>query len=140
MTKPILLLGAIIAVFEFGNVIFGYQLIYKIGYGAFSILALVIAVTFLWLWFQRSTPLALGMAFGWGGASGVMAWWWIFNVLSKPDWMQDNPVLFLCLSFSLVGAILHFDVIGRSFALSRLATFAPIAVASLISVLVALWS
>ena len=140
MTKPILLLGAIIAVFKIGDVLFGYQLIYKVGYGAFAILALIIAATFLWLWFQRSTPLALGMAFGWGGASGVMAWWWFFNVLSKPDWMQDNPVLFLYLSFSLVGAILHFDVIGRSFALSRLATFAPIVLAALISVLVALWS
>lgn len=138
MTKPILLWGALVAAFEIGNLLFGYQVIYKIGYGAFSLLALVIAGTFLWLWVQRSTPLALGMAFGWAGAAGVMAWWWVFNVLSQPEWMQDNPFLFVFLSFSLVGAILHLDVIGRSFALSRLATFAPILAVTAISVFVAL--
>ncbi|MEM9425590.1 MAG: hypothetical protein AAGA06_02710 [Pseudomonadota bacterium] len=138
MTKPILLWGALVAAFEIGNLLFGYQVIYKIGYGAFSLLALVIAGTFLWLWVQRSTPLALGMAFGWAGAAGVMAWWWFFNVLSQPEWMQDNPFLFVFLSFSLVGAILHLDVIGRSFALSRLATFAPILAVTAISVFVAL--
>lgn len=138
MTKPVLLWGALVAAFHMGDYLFGYQVIYKIGYGAFSLLALVIAGTFLWLWVQRSTPLALGMAFGWGGAAGVMAWWWVFNVLSRPEWMQDNPFLFVFLSFSLVGAILHLDVIGRSFALSRLATFAPILAVTAISVFVAL--
>ncbi|MEM7753411.1 MAG: hypothetical protein AAF230_08360 [Pseudomonadota bacterium] len=137
MTKPILLLGALIVAFEVGDYFLGYHVIYKIGYGAFSILALVIAGTFLWLWLQRSTPLALGMAFGWAGATGVMTWWWLYDVFSQPAWMQDNPFLFVFLSFSLVGAVLHLDVIGRSFALSRLATFAPIAAAAVISIFVA---
>lgn len=138
MTKPLVLLIIIVATFGAANWLFGYKLVYLIGYGAFSILALVIAATFLWLWIKRATPLALGMAFGWGGAACVMAWWWLYNLLSAPDWMRENPVLLVFLSIYLVGAILHLEVIGRSFALPRQATFAPVAIAVLLSVFIAL--
>lgn len=137
MMKPIVMLIAIVTAFEGAAVIFGYALTYQIGYGAFSILALLISGTFLWLWVQRSTPLALGMAIGWGGAAGVMAWWWVYNLLQQPEWMQANPLLFVFLSLYLVGAFLHLEVIGRSFSLSRSATVAPIAIAFLISLAVA---
>ncbi|MEL7149422.1 MAG: hypothetical protein AAGK71_01745 [Pseudomonadota bacterium] len=138
MTKPILLLLVTIAVFELSNMILGYDLAYRVGYGAFVLLALVIAGTFLWLWKQRSTPLALGMVFSWAGASCVMAWWWLYSLLGAPVWMHDNPLLFVFLSVYLMGAALHLEVIGRSFALSRFATFAPIAGAVLISLVVSL--
>ena len=140
MMKPFLLLIVLVALFEMAAVVFGYALTYQIGYGAFSILALAISATFLWLWVQRSTPLALGMAAGWGGAAGVMAWWWVYNTLQQPTWMQGNPMLFAFLSLYLVGALLHLEVIGRSFSLPWFATIAPILGAFLVSCMVAFLS
>ncbi len=138
MMKPILMLLTIIAGFVAAESILGYWLVYRIGYGAFAILALTIAGTFFWLWVKRSTPLALGMAFGWAGAACVIAWWWMRNLLDRPEWMQESSLLFVFLSLYLVGAIMHLDVIGRSFSLSRVATFAPVIVAFLLSLLAAL--
>lgn len=138
MTRPILLLLCMIAAFMAAEFFLGFPLVYLIGYGAFAILALVISGTFLWLWVKRSTPLALGMAFGWAGAACVMAWWWLYNLLSGPEWMRENPFFFVFLSVYLVGAILHLEVIGRSFALSRHATFAPVVGAVVLSVLIAI--
>jgi len=140
MTKPILLLATIIAVFEVAHAFLGYGLAYRIGYGTFAVLAAVISATFCWLWYQRSTPLALGMAFGWAGASSVMAWWWLYRIFSRPDWMLGNSVLFVFLSVYLAGAILHLEVIGRSFSLSKVTTYAPVAGAVLISVVVAIYA
>ena len=74
------------------------------------------------------------------GASSVMAWWWLYKLFSRPDWMQENSILFFFLSVYLAGAILHLEVIGRSFALSKMATFAPVAGAVLVSVLVAIYA
>lgn len=135
MTKPILLLLATIAVFELCDLLFGYDVVYRVGYGVFSLLAVAIAGTFFWLWLQRSTPLALGMVFSWTGAACVMAWWWLYNILGAPIWMQDNPLLFVFLSVYLLGAALHLEVIGRSFSLSKIATYAPVAGAVLLSLL-----
>jgi hypothetical protein len=140
MMKPFLLWLLVVALFETAAFVLGYKLTYQVGYGAFSILALIISATFLWLWVKRSTPLALGMAIGWSGAAGVMSWWWIYNILEKPVWMQANPVLFIFLSLYLVGALLHLEVIGRSFELPLATTLAPIAGAFLISFLVAIMS
>lgn len=138
MTKPILMLLAILGVFVVAESMLGYWLVYRVGYGAFSILALIIAGTFFWLWFKRSTPLALGMAFGWAGAASVIAWWWLRNLLDRPDWMQESSLLFVFISVYLVGAIMHLEVIGRSFSLSRGATFGPVLVAFLLSLVIAL--
>lgn len=133
MTKPVLLALGLIFAFEVADALFGYHATYQVGYGAFGVLALVIAATFLWLWVQRATPLALGMVFSWIGASGVMAWWWLFSILKAPVWMQDNPILFVFLSIYLMGAVLHLEVIGRSFALSRFWTFLPVFGAAFVS-------
>lgn len=138
MMKPFLLLMVLVALFEMAAVLFGYSLTYQIGYGAFSILAFAISVTFLWLWVQRSTPLALGMAIGWGGAAGIMGWWWVYNLLQQPVWMKGNPILFVFLSLYLVGALLHLEVIGRSFSLPWFVTIAPILGAVLVSCILAL--
>ncbi len=138
MTKPIWLLILIAAAFKLADFFFGYDLAYLIGYGAFALLAIVISATFFWLWAMRSTPLALGMAFGWAGAACVMSWWWLFNLLNAPEWMQQNLLLFVFLALYHVGAIMHLEVIGRSFSLSRVATFAPVVVSLLVSVAVAI--
>ncbi|MEM6385083.1 MAG: hypothetical protein AAF718_02485 [Pseudomonadota bacterium] len=139
MTRPILILLSTIALFAVSSAFFGYKVVYQTGYGAFALLAVVIAGTFFWLWVKRSTPLALGMVFSWSGATGVMAWWWLYSLLGRPDWMQDNGLLFVFLSTYLVGAVLHLEVIGRSFALSRGATYAPIVAAVVVSMALALF-
>jgi hypothetical protein len=137
MKKPLSLLVGLIALFGLAGLMLDYDTVYRIGYGTFTLLALVISGTFFWLWFKRSTPLALGMAFGWAGAATLMAWRLFTNLLSFPDWMQQNPLLFVFLSVYLVGAILHLEVIGRSFSLSRVATFAPVCAAIALSVAIA---
>lgn len=97
---------------------FGYDAAYDIGNGAFAIMAAMVSLTFLWLWSQRTTPLALGMALGWAGASSVMGWWWIFNLLREPEGMRQSSEFFLFLSVYFAGAVMHFSVIGRSLRLA----------------------
>jgi hypothetical protein len=92
----------------------GYALVYQLAYGAVSAMAVVISVTFLWLWWARATPLALGMAFSWAGAGLVMGWWWVFNLRGGPEGMVQHPVLFVFVAAYLVGAALHFQVIQRT--------------------------
>lgn len=137
MTRPTFLLLGIMGVFELAHQAFGYTVVYRVGYGAFAILALIIALSFLWLWWQRSTPLALGMAFGWAGAASVIAWWWVFNLLDKPDWIRDSSLLFVFLSVYFVGALMHLEVIGRSFGYSRRAACLPVLASLALSVTVA---
>ncbi len=115
MSRPIILLSAVGLAFLIMNEFFGFETSYRIGYGAFTLMAAMISLTFLWLWARRATPLAMGMSFGWAGAASVMGWWWSFSALHQPDWMVENPVLLMCLSVYCVGAMLHFQVIGRSF-------------------------
>ena len=82
----------------------GYEAAYEISYGAFTLMAAMVSLTFLWLWMQRATPLAVGMAFGWAGAASVMGWWWVYNLLDGPTGMENSVALFLFLSVYLVGA------------------------------------
>lgn len=133
MTKSMLILGTVIVLFLLGSRLFGYTTIYLIAYGAFSLMAAFMSLTFLWLWRRRATPLALGMAFSWGGAAMVMGWWWLLNLAEIPEWMLQNPVLLDFLSIYFVGVVLHFQVIGRSFGFPKRAAFYPIFAAVLIS-------
>ncbi len=93
---------------------FGFRLAAEVAYGALALLGAAISVTFLWLWRERATPLALGMAFSWGGTATAAGWWWFARGLDDPAWLRAHPALFACLALFLTGAILHFAVIGRS--------------------------
>ncbi|MBD3678377.1 MAG: hypothetical protein HUJ27_08240 [Rhodobacteraceae bacterium] len=93
----------------------GYQMAYQVGYGAITLMAVMISLTFLWLWQVRATPLALGMSFSWAGSACVMGWWWMFNLLDQPVWAADHWLLLQFLSLYVVGAALHFSVIQASF-------------------------
>lgn len=117
MTRPILLLCLLSAAFLMIHGAFGFETAYLVGYGSFALMAALISATFLWLWFRRATPLALGMAFGWAGAASVIGWWWVYRLTGRAVWMEENPLLFACLSLYFVGALLHLQVIGRSFEL-----------------------
>ncbi len=91
----------------------GFATVLTIAYGAISLMAFGIAATFLWLWLERATPLALGMVFSWLGSGLVTGWWWLFHLSGAR--LPGAEGLLLCLAFSFVGALLHFAVIHRSF-------------------------
>ncbi len=126
MKQAFLLLVVLVALFQGGYLLFGYAAVYQVAYGAITLMALMIAATFLWLFVVRATPLALGMAYSWAGAGSVMGWWWFFNLSGQPDWLRMSPVLFAFLPFYFVGAVLHFAVIHRSFGLHGLAFLVPV--------------
>ncbi len=115
MTRVLALWLVVALAFAASQATFGYWPVYQVGYGAFSLMAAMISLTFLWLWVKRETPLALGMSMSWAGAASVMGWWWVFNALSQPAAMRESQVLFLILSVCFVGAILHFAAIMRTF-------------------------
>ncbi|UWP91225.1 hypothetical protein K3X13_08985 [Aliiroseovarius crassostreae] len=117
MKQAFALMMVIAVVLQLGYLWAGYEAIYQIGYGAITLMGLMISLTFLWLYVVRATPLALGMAYSWSGASLVLGWWWVFSVLGEPAWAAESPAHFLFLSLYLVGALLHFSVINRSFGL-----------------------
>lgn len=136
MTQPLSILAGVSLAFLVLNEAFGYRTSYQIGYGAFTLMAAMISLTFLWLWARRATPLAMGMSFGWAGAASVMGWWWSYNVLHQPEWMNGNPSLFVFLSVYFVGAVLHFQVIARSFGARGRAFLIPIGACLATSVVV----
>lgn len=114
----------------------GYEAAYEIGYGALALMGAMIAATFLWLWHERTTPLALGMAFSWAGATCVMGWWWVFNLFDRPAAMDGSEVLFAFLALYFVGAILHFAVMQRSLGLHGGLFALPLMAATVASALI----
>ncbi|MCI2392903.1 hypothetical protein [Aliiroseovarius sediminis] len=111
---------------QFGYLLAGYDAMYQIGYGAITLMGLMISLTFLWLYVQRATPLALGMAYSWSGASLVLGWWWIFALAGEPSFMAESTAHFVPLALYLSGALLHFSVIHRSFGCHGLTFVWPI--------------
>lgn len=124
--------GALIAI----DLTFGFRTAYSISYGAISLMGLAISGTFLWLWYKRTTPLALGMSFSWAGASTVMGWWWLFAALERPASMFQNEVLLAFVSLYCVGAILHFSVIQSTLQLPRSAYALPVFGSLLVSLII----
>jgi hypothetical protein len=80
-------------------------------------MAALIAATFLWLWWVRATPLALGMALSWSGVALVAA--------------TDSALPLPALPLLTAGAILHFAVMRRSMNLPRATLAAPAAASAL---------
>ena len=117
----------------------GYTAAYAISYGAITLMAVVISATFLWLYVQRTTPLALGMSLSWAGAACVMGWWWLFAALDRPSAMEENEALLVFVSLYFVGAIMHFGVIQKSLHLPRSAYLVPVVGSVVVSALVHLF-
>lgn len=136
MTKPVALLAVTMLTFFTSFTVLGYRTTYLIGYGAFTLMAATISLTFVWLWMRRATPLAMGMAFSWAGAASVLGWWWLYNMLHAPVWMQDSQILFPFLSVYFLGAVLHFEVIARSFGAQKWSYLVPVALCFLTSIVV----
>ncbi|OWU72035.1 hypothetical protein ATO2_01740 [Roseovarius sp. 22II1-1F6A] len=126
----------------------GFQMVYlglgfeparNLGLGLVVLLAVLISGVFGWLWLMRTTPLALGLAFSWAGAACLLGWWWLREVLGTPGWMAGNAVVFAFLTTYLTGAVLHLVVVQQSFALRRVAAWAPVALAAVISLILLAW-
>ncbi|MEQ3626596.1 MAG: hypothetical protein ABNH26_15365 [Celeribacter sp.] len=117
----------------------GFEPARNLGLGLVVLLAVLISAVFGWLWLMRTTPLALGLAFSWAGAACLLGWWWLREVLGAPGWMVGNGVVFAFLTTYLTGAVLHLVVVQQSFALRRVAAWAPVALAAVISFGVLAW-
>lgn len=113
MKQSIGLLALILAMVEAGQILLGGEALLVIASGAMTLMALMIAGTFLWLWAEMATPLALGMAYGWSGAGLLAGAWWLTQLGVRPAWSSGDLAMLLALP--AVGAVLHFAVIHRSF-------------------------
>jgi hypothetical protein len=133
MKQAFVLLMLLIGLFHLGYLGLGYEAMYQVAYGAITLMALMISGTFLWLFVQRATPLALGMAYGWAGAGLVLGWWYLYHLTGRPGWAVDSPVLFVILPFYFVGAVLHFAVIHRSFGRHGMSFLWPVALSVVVS-------
>lgn len=115
MKQAIFLIFLTVLALEAGFLLLGYVPVANIVYGAIALMAVMIAATFLWLWFERTTPLAIGMVVSWFGMACLAGWWWVYNLTGSPDWAHQNPGMFGVLALPIVGSVLHFAVIQRSF-------------------------
>lgn len=138
MMRVLFLFSLVALAFSIARAKFGYWPVYDVGYGAFTLMAAMISLTFFWLWLQRQTPLSLGMSVSWAGAASVMGWWWLFNLLSQPPAMVESQVLFLFLSMSFVGAMMHFAAIMRTFGFCVPGFAVPVGVSLLFAIVVEL--
>lgn len=95
--------------------LFGFDAAYDAGYGAISLLAVVISGTFAWLWRIRATPMALGMAFSWAGCAGLVGYWWTFNQVGRPPGPGiEHDLLWGFVALYLAGAGAHLRVITNA--------------------------
>ncbi len=114
---------ALFALIVVGVSVAGYDTVYQLAFGTFAIMALAIGATFLWLYLRRATPLALGMALSWAGSAGIVGWWYMVSLLEGPGGMSENPLIFVFLATHVIGASLHFRVIGSTLGWSTGAWF-----------------
>jgi len=129
MKQAIGLLALVALGLEAARAVFGAETVLVVVDGALALMALMIAGTFLWLWLERTTPLALGMAFSWLGAGLIAGGWWLTRLAGGPVRGVSEAGLIVVLGLSLVGAVLHFAVIHRSFGYHGVNFLWPVALA-----------
>lgn len=133
MKQAVLLLAAILALLDFGRFGIGDTAMLAIAYGAIAQISLIMATTFLWLWFERATPLALGMAWSWLGAALLASWWWGLNLSGQALPVVHPRAISVMLAIGFVGALLHFAVIHRSFGFHGAGFLWPVFVSLVVS-------
>ncbi|WP_188527295.1 hypothetical protein [Sinisalibacter lacisalsi] len=138
MKQAIGLLALILAALALVRAALGGEAALVLAAGAVALMALMIAGTFLWLYFERTTPLALGMAFSWLGWGLFAGWGWAASLAGAPVWGGLAAGSLAVLGFCIVGAVLHFSVIHRSFGWHGASFLWPVALALALSGLVAL--
>ncbi|MBS8228375.1 hypothetical protein [Vannielia litorea] len=100
---------------------FGLVTAQDVARAALATMAATLSGTFLWLWREKATPLALAMTFSWAGASTLMGWRVMQDVLGQPAWMGESPMLLGVLGVYLTGTLLHVEAIRRAFGLGQVA-------------------
>ncbi len=126
MRNALILLAVSMTAFTAISVAFGYDTAIAVAYALVAAMAMSISGTFFWLWRARATPLALGMGFSWIGTAGVLGWWWTYRLLNRPEAMVEHPALFGFVAAYFVGAVLHFQVVGRSLGPRAIYLFVPV--------------
>lgn len=126
MKQAIVLLALVMAALEAGKHLAGHDAVVEIVYGAIAMMSLMISATFLWLWRERATPLALGMSFSWLGAGLFAGGFWLVDLLGLPLGIRSEDTALLVLAVYIVGALLHFAVIHRSFGRHGMAFLWPV--------------
>lgn len=126
MKQVLELFAFVLVLAALGAKTLGFAAMMQVAYGAIAVMALLISATFLWLWHERTTPLALGMSLSWAGSGLTIGWWWLMRVLGDPAWGMEAAVLFVFLSLLITGAVLHFAVIQGSFGLRGLSFLGPV--------------
>ena len=126
MKQAIGLLALVLAALQLGRLLLGGEAVLALATAAVALMALMIAATFLWLWAVRATPLALGMAFSWLG-------WGLFAGWGRVTGAPGAPLAVL--GFCIVGAVLHFSVIHRSFGWHGASFLWPVALSLAVGVL-----
>lgn len=129
MKQAIVLLALVILALEAGERLAGQAVVVDTVYGAIAMMALLISATFLWLWSERATPLALGMSFSWLGMGLYAGGFWVVDRLGLPIGLNASHTVQMVLAVSIVGALLHFAVIHRSFGRHGLGFLWPVAAA-----------
>lgn len=121
MTRALGLLALILLALALLARPFGLVIAQDVARAALAAMAATLAGTFLWLWREKATPLALAMTFSWAGASALMGWRVMQDVLGQPAWMLENPLLLGVLGVYLTGTLLHVEAIRRAFGLGQVA-------------------
>ena len=124
MRQAIFFTLALWAVFFVIVEVLDFRLAAAIGFSATMLIAVVNALTFLWLWYVRATSLALGMALSWAGQAALSAWWYTTGMPGV--WLNHDPVIFLFLSLYIVGGGIHIAVIQNSLGSTRTAGIWPL--------------
>ena len=128
MKQALLLTAGLSAAFLVVKEVANLEFAVALGFGATIAVVATNAVTFLWLWHVRATPLALGMALSWIGQAALSIWWYTSGAVDVGAWITDvhSAMLFLMLSVYIVGGSLHIAVMRRSMELGRTATILPV--------------
>lgn len=129
MKQALIVVGLLLAAFLLVDFAAGFSLAAVIGLSAMAVIALVNALTFLWLWHVRATPLALGMALSWAGQAGLSIWWGLGHAERLLALQEGGAALFFMVSLYVVGGALHILVVQRSMEFGRTTLFWPIATA-----------
>ncbi|OIP82994.1 MAG: hypothetical protein AUK37_08105 [Rhodobacterales bacterium CG2_30_65_12] len=137
MKQALVLIVVVIGALESGRAVLGDAVLMAVANGAMALMALMIAATFLWLWFERATPLALGMVYSWAGAALFIGGGWALALSGQAAWPAFAHVAVLVQGLYLVGALLHFAVIHRSFGFHGASFLWPMALALGLSALLA---
>ncbi len=136
MRESLVLQVAVFAVLFAVQLWLGPRTAQALGFCLVATMAAMIAATFLWLWRQRATPLALGMAFSWFGTATILTWLWIERMVGRPPWMADTAIVLVCLAFYITGAVHHFAVIRRSMGASSVIFVLPLIVVGSVAALI----